>query len=207
LSDAINSIKNEIKRRADEEAKKIISNADGEAQKILRTAKEKAERIRTETVKTEVTTMRKKIIGSAQLDGRKTIINAKEEALSKTFDKVNEKLIDIATQKDKKFKYEEILFKLIKEAALGIDEKKIVVAANKKDLRYISSNFSSIKRKLEKELGYKLELNIMKEPQHIIGGIIVYNVDKTKIFNNTLDGRLMGLKGSMRGEISKVLFE
>ncbi|MCZ2845699.1 MAG: V-type ATP synthase subunit E family protein [Candidatus Bathyarchaeota archaeon] len=207
MSDAINSIKNEIKRRADEESKKIISNADGEAQKVLHAAKEKAERIRTETVKTEVTTMRKKIIGSAQLDGRKTIINAKEEALSKTFDKVNEKLIDIANRKDRKFKYEEILFKLIKEAVLKIDEKKILVAANKKDLSYISSNLSSIKRKLEKELGYKLELTIMKEPRYIIGGIIVYNVDKTKIFNNTLDGRLMGLKDSMRGDISKVLFE
>ena len=207
MSDAIKSIKNEIKRRADEESKKIISNADGEAQKVLSTAKERAEKIRAETVKTEVITMRRKIIGSAQLDGRKTIINAKEEALSKIFDKVNEKLIDVANRKDKKFKYEDILFKLIKEAALGIDEKKIVVAANKKDLSYISSNLSSIKRKLEKELGYKLDLTIMKEPQHIIGGIIVFNADKTKKYNNTLDGRLMELKDSMRGEISKVLFE
>jgi V/A-type H+-transporting ATPase subunit E len=207
LSVAINSIRDEIKRRAEEESKKIISNADGEAQKVLSAAKEKAERIRTETVKTEVTTMRRKIIGSAQLDGRKTIINAKEEVLSKTFDKVNEKLINIANRKDKKFKYEEILFKLIKEAVLKIDEKKILVTANKKDLSYISSNLSSIKRKLEKELGYKLDLTIMKEPRDIIGGIIVYNADKTKIFYNTLDGRLMGLKDSMRGEISKVLFE
>jgi len=207
LSVAINSIKDEIKRRTEAELKKIISNADEEVQKVLRAAKEKAERVRTETVKTEVTTMRRKIIGSTQLDGRRTIINAKEEALSKAFDKVNEKLIDIANRKDKKFKYEEILFKLIKEAVLKIDEKKILVAANKRDLSYISSNLSTIKRKLEKELGYKLDLTIMKEPRHIIGGIIVNNADKTKIFNNTLDGRLMGLKGSMRGEISKALFE
>ncbi len=207
MSEAIDSIKNEIRRRAEKESKDILKIANQEAQTILQTSKDKADRILTETVKGEVATMKRKIIGSAQLEGRKMLINAREEVLSNIFKDTKERLINVANRKDKKYKYEEILLGLIKEAATKIDEEKLIISANKRDSSYISSNLNSIKRKLNKELGHNLDLVILKEPQDLIGGVIVFNSNRTKIFNNTLEGRLLSLQSSMRGQISKILIE
>ena len=78
-------MQNEIWRRAQQESKKILSEAKKEAQRLINSSKDRSEKIRIEKIKPEAATMRRKIIGSAELDGRKAIINAKEEILSKVF--------------------------------------------------------------------------------------------------------------------------
>jgi V/A-type H+-transporting ATPase subunit E len=207
LSKAVDSIKEEILRRAITESKDIISNAEKDAKEIIDAAKDRAKRIRQEIIDPEVDSIRRNIIGSAMLEGRRSLIRAKNEALLKIFDNAKDKLSNISNRRDKNFKYDEIIFNLIKEAVLGIDEKKILVSANKKDLSYINSNLSSIKRKLKKEFGYEVDLKVMKEPYDFIGGVIAYNANKTKIFRNTLEGRLENLQGILRGKVGKNLFE
>lgn len=202
----ISSMQNEIQRRAQQESEKTLSEARKEAQRIINSSKDRSEKIRIEKIKPEAATMRRKIIGSAELDGRKSIINAKEEILSKVFDFTEERLQKIAQGKDKGVNYEEIIFEMIKEAASKIDEDKLLIAGNKTDHSYLSSKLSSIKQKLGKELNRKFDLEIIKEPHNYTGGIIIYNADKTKIYNNTIEGRLLELQSRMRGRISKDLF-
>ncbi|MCW4033081.1 MAG: V-type ATP synthase subunit E family protein [Candidatus Bathyarchaeota archaeon] len=202
----ISSMQDEIQRRAQQESEKILSEAKKEAQKIINSSKNRSEKIRTEKIKPEAATMRRKIIGSAELDGRKAIINAKEEILSKVFVFTKERLQKIAQGKDKDVNYEEIIFNMIKEAASEIDEVKLLISANKTDHSYLPSKLSSIKQELDKELNRKFDLEIIKEPHDYIGGIIVYNADKTKSYNNTIEGRLLELQSRMRGRISKDLF-
>jgi V/A-type H+-transporting ATPase subunit E len=199
-------MQNEIQRRAQQESKKILSEAKKEAQGIINSSKDRSEKIRVEKIKPEAATMRRKIIGSAELDGRKSIINAKEEILSKVFDFTRERLQKIAQGKDKEFNYEEIIFNMIKEAALKIDEDRLMIAANKTDHSHLSSKLSSIKQKLSKELNRKVDLEIVKDPHDYIGGVIVYNANRKKIYNNTIEGRLSELRSRMRGIISKDLF-
>jgi len=199
-------MQNEIWRRAQQESKKILSEAKKEAQRLINSSKDRSEKIRIEKIKPEAATMRRKIIGSAELDGRKAIINAKEEILSKVFVFTKERLQKIAQGKDKDVNYEEIIFNMIKEAASEIDEDKLLISANETDHSYLSSKLSSIKQKLDKELNRKFDLEIIKEPHDYIGGIIAYNVDKTKIYNNNIEGRLLELQSRMRGRISKDLF-
>jgi V/A-type H+-transporting ATPase subunit E len=206
LTETISSMQNEIQRRAQQESKKILSEAKKEAQGIINSSKDRSEKIRVEKIKPEAATMRRKIIGSAELDGRKSIINAKEEILSKVFDFTRERLQKIAQGKDKEFNYEEIIFNMIKEAALKIDEDRLMIAANKTDHSHLSSKLSSIKQKLSKELNRKVDLEIVKDPHDYIGGVIVYNANRKKIYNNTIEGRLSELRSRMRGIISKDLF-
>jgi V/A-type H+-transporting ATPase subunit E len=206
LTETIGSMQNEIQRRAQQESKKILSEAKKEVQSIITSSKDRAEKIRVEKIKPEAATMRRKILGSAELDGRKSIINAKEEILLKVFDFTRERLQKIAQGKDKEFNYEEIIFNMIKEAALRIDEDKLMIATNKTDHSHLSSKLSSIKQKLSKELNRKFDLEIVKDPHDYIGGVIVYNANRTKIYNNTIEGRLSELQGRMRGRISKDLF-
>ena len=199
-------MQNEIQRRAQQESEKILSEAKKEAQRIINSSKDRSEKIRMEKIKPEAATMRRKIIGSAELDGRKSIINAKEEILSKVFDFTEERLRKIAQGKDEDVNYEEIIYNMIKEAVSEIDEDKLLIAANKTDHSYLSSKLSSIKQKLSKELNRKFDLEIIKEPHNYTGGIIVYNASKKKIYYNTIEGRLLGLQSRMRGRISKDLF-
>ena len=206
MSENISVMKEEIRRRAEEESKNTVSNSKKEAQKIVSSAKDRANKVRTEKVKPEAVTMRRKIIGLAELEGRRSAINAKEEVLSKVFEGTKNRLDKIARHEDKNIEYDEILFKMIKEAASEIGEEKLLITANKSDLSYISSNLSSITQKLKKELGSEVNLTIIKEPQNYIGGVVVYNGDRNKIFNNTLKGRLSQVQGTMRGRISKNLF-
>lgn len=202
----ISSMQNEIQRRAQQESEKILSEGKKEAQRIINSSKDRSEKIRMEKIKPEAATMRRKIIGSAELDGRKSIINAKEEILSKVFDFTEERLQKIAQGKDEDVNYEEIIYNMIKEAVSEIDEDKLLIAANKTDHSYLSSKLSSIKQKLSKELNRKFDLEIIKEPHNYTGGIIVYNASKNKIYYNTIEGRLLELQSRMRGRISKDLF-
>jgi vacuolar-type H+-ATPase subunit E/Vma4 len=82
----------------------------------------------------------------------------------------------------------------------------LMIATNKTDHSHLSSKLSSIKQKLSKELNRKFDLEIVKDPHDYIGGVIVYNANRTKIYNNTIEGRLSELQGRMRGRISKDLF-
>jgi len=190
-----------------EESKNTLSNAEQEAKKIISSAKSRGDKIQTEIIKPEVATMRRRIIGSAELEGRRMEIKTKEEVLSEIFGTAKENLSRIASRKDKKINYDEILFKLIKEAASEIGEKKLLITANKNDLSFISSNLNTIKQKLKKELGFEVDLTVMNESQNCIGGIIVYNSNKSKTFFNTLEGRLLKSSSTLRGNISKMLFE
>ena len=207
MSENIDSMKKEIHRRAMEELKNISSNAEQEAKKILSSAKGRGDKIRMEIIKPEVATMKRRIIGSAELEGRRMSIKTKEEVLSEIFDAVKDNLSRIANRKDNKINYDEIIFKLIKEAVSEIGEKRLLITANKKDLSYISSNLSPIKQKLKKELGYSVDLTLMTQHQDCIGGVIVHNSNKSKTFYNTLEGRLLKLRSTSRGKISKMLFE
>ena len=207
MSEGIVSMKKEIHRRAIEESKSILSYAEQEAKKILSSAKERGDKIRMDIIKPEATTMRRRILGSAELEGRRITIKTKEEVIFEVFDAVKDSLSRVANRKDEKFNYDEIFFKLIKEAASEIDEKKLLITANKNDLSFITSNLNSMKQRLKKELGHEVDLTIMDEPYNCIGGVIVYNSDKSKTFYNTLEGRLLNLRSTLRGKISKILFE
>jgi V/A-type H+-transporting ATPase subunit E len=205
LSEALEVIKSEIIKRSREEAEKIISEAKKKAEETINSAERKAEEILAKSIKPEIAVMRKRILGAAQLEGRKMILKAKDEAISKVFNIVEEKLRKIVNGEDKEHKYEDILFKLIKEAASKIDEKELIITSNEQTLAYLNNNLKEIENKLKNE-GFEVKLKIENSPCNCIGGIIAYNNSKTKIFYNLLEGRLLKLKGSLRGKIAEILF-
>ncbi|MEM3552403.1 MAG: V-type ATP synthase subunit E family protein [Candidatus Bathyarchaeia archaeon] len=193
-------------KRSRDEAEKIISEAKKKAEEIINSAEKKAEDILAKSIKPEIAVMRKRILGAAQLEGRKMILKAKDEAISKVFNIVEEKLKEIASGKNKEHKYEDILFKLIKEAASKIEEKELIITSNEQTLTYLSNNLKEIEDKLKSELGFEVKLKIENNPCNCIGGVIVYNKDKTKIFYNLIEGRLLKLKETLRGKIGEILF-
>jgi len=206
LSEALEVIKSEIIRRSREEAEKIISEAKKKAEEIINSAEKKAEDILAKSIKPEIIVMRKRILGAAQLEGRKMILKAKDEAISKVFSIVEEKLKQITSGKDKEYNYEDILFKLLKEAASKIEEKELIVTSNEQTLSYLNNHLKEIENRLGNELGFEVKLKTENNPCNCLGGVIVYNKDKTKIFYNLLEGRLLKVKEALRGKVAEILF-
>jgi len=206
LSSAVEAIKSEILKRSQTEAQKIISEAEKKAEEILSSAEKKAKEVLEKSIKPEIAVMRKRVLGAARLEGRKAVLQAKDEVLSKVFGLVEERLKRIVEGKDPEYKYEEILFGLLKEAASKIGEEELIVTSNKKTLNYLNRNLEEIKEELKRSLGYDFNLKVENSPYDCIGGVVVYNPKKTKLFYNTLDGRLFELKSKLRGEVAKTLF-
>ncbi len=157
----------------------------------------------TNSVKPEVEVMKRRILGSAMLEGRKMMLKIKYEIVLNVLNSVEEKLRRIANKEEKSIDYDKILFNLLKEAITRIDEDEVTVSSNKKDLSYITSNLKKIESQLSKTLNRKVKLILQKKPKNYIGGVTVQTKDGKKIFNNTLDGRLLSLRDSLRGKILK----
>nr|NIM45687.1 hypothetical protein [Nitrososphaeria archaeon] len=76
-------IKSEIAKRADEEAEKIISEAELKAKEIISSAEVKANEVMAASVKPEIEVMKRRILGSAMLEGRKMMLKMKYEVVLK----------------------------------------------------------------------------------------------------------------------------
>jgi len=207
LSESLQVLIDELHRRSAEEIKKIKSEAEAEAQKIIEDAKERAERLFLEKVSAELPTLRNKILGSVEGEARTKILLEKDRIVKRAFELAKETLIAIAEGKSGEYKYDEILYQLIKEAAVKLGEKELYIIANEKDKKLLSSNITSFQKRLSEELGDVYTIEIEPETINVIGGVIIRNKDRTKIYNNTFDGRLRTTEDRLRGILGKILFK
>ena len=204
MSEALELIKSEITRRAREESEKIIMDAEREAQSILSKAEAKAREVMMASVKPEVEVMRRRILGSAMLEGRKMMLKAKHELVLKVLNAAEEKLRRIA-EGGGGVDYGEVLFHLLKEAVSGLGEEEVQVSANERDRSYLNRNLDRIGERLSRELGRRVKLTVVDNPLNCIGGVVVKSKDGLRLFNNTLDGRLLKMREALKGKILGVI--
>ncbi|MCS7116675.1 MAG: V-type ATP synthase subunit E family protein [Nitrososphaerota archaeon] len=197
-------IKEGIRQRASAQIRQILSSAEEEAKKIIMSAEEEVKEAVIRISKPEVMIIRRKIIGSALMEGRRTIFNAREEVISRVLEEAKKRLSELATKRSSD--YNNILIGLLKEAIKKIGEKEVIVNGNQKDTDYIKKNLSTITKRIGKELGYDVDIKVDDTPSNCIGGVIVYSKDRTKIFYNTIEGRLAKMYDELRYEVSKKLF-
>jgi len=190
--------------KAVEERNAIISKAEARAERILENARQEEERINSDVdrhlrtiVGSELRAVHDRIVGRANLDGRKMIMEAKMELLDTVFEYAQEKLEAMA--KKGGADYQEIVKKLISEAAEAIGEDELIVSSNKADHGFVKKTLSE----LSKELGVSLRLD--DKPIETMGGVIVKNQRSTKVYYNTLEGRLSKVRGSKASEVAEKL--
>ncbi|MEM1524924.1 MAG: V-type ATP synthase subunit E family protein [Nitrososphaerales archaeon] len=205
MSSGFEFIKQGIKQRASAQIQQILLSAEEEAKKIIINAENEVKEAVMRISKPEVMIIRKKILGSALVEGRKAILNAREEMISKVFEEAKKRLFELANKRSSE--YNTILIELLKEAIKKIGEKEVIVSGNQKDIDYLKKNLNTIIKKISKELGYDVGIKVNDVPYNCMGGVIVYNPNKTKVFYNTIEGRLIGMYDELRYGISKKLFE
>jgi len=191
----------EIIAEAEKRAKEIVDEARERVRKILLEGRETQMRI----TGTDLKAVRDKILGEAEQEGHRKVMGAREEVISKIFSEVEKRLRVIAEGKDKSVDYHEVLLKLISEAASAVGEKELVIAVDKRDRRYLTRALRRIKGATSKALGYNVKLIAEKEPIDCLGGVVLYDRSKRKIFYDTLEGRLQRARSKMGAEVAKVL--
>ncbi len=190
--------------KAVEERNSIISKAEARAELILENARQEEVRIKSDVdrhlrtiVGSELRAVHDRIVGRANLDGRKMVMEVKMELLDTVFEYAREKLEAMA--KKGGADYQEVVKKLISEAVEAIGEDELIVSSNKADNSFLKKILSE----LTKELGVSLRLDA--KPIDAMGGVIVKNQRGTKVYYNTLEGRLSKVRGSKASEVAEKL--
>jgi V/A-type H+-transporting ATPase subunit E len=147
---------------------------------------------------------RDRIIGNAQLEGRKNLLLARQDLLTRVFDEVLERLRGIEGRDDAKFDKGEVLIALIKEAAAAVGGEEFIISGNEADLKYLKKNLGNVRKALKQSVG-ESKVSLDSEPFDTGGGVVVKNSDGTKTYYNTFEGRLATVKAKLESEIAEKL--
>lgn len=194
-----------------ERRKEVVSRAEERAESILEAAEKDCKRIKAESekqvlniVSSELRAVRDRIVGGVELEGRKLLMLARDELSSSVFDEVETRLREISEGRDESIDFGEILVKLITEATSTMGGEEFIVEANGRDLKYLQKHLKKIKAGMEKVLdGGSLQLD--SKPIPTMGGVVVRNRDGTKIYYNTLEGRIKNVRSRIEAEVAKTL--
>jgi vacuolar-type H+-ATPase subunit E/Vma4 len=190
--------------KAVEERNTILSKAEARAERIIENARQEETRIRNDTerhlrtiVGSELRAVHDRIVGRANLDGRKKIMEAKMTLLDNVFESAQERLDAMAKKGGED--YQEVVKMLVSEAAEAIREDELIVSSNKADQAFLKKTLSE----LSKEMGVSFKLD--SKSVDTMGGVIVKNPRATKVYYNTLEGRLTKVSQSKASEVAEKL--
>jgi V/A-type H+-transporting ATPase subunit E len=104
-------------------------------------------------------------------------------------------------------KYEKSLIRLVSEAADAIQMNNLEVLSNRRDQTVLRNELPELKKKLQKRKGKLFDIQLAEEALDSVGGVVVRDKDKKRIFNNTIEARLANAKKQLGNSIFGDLFE
>jgi V/A-type H+/Na+-transporting ATPase subunit E len=156
------------------------------------TAEEVAKILETSVKQSE--SVKRQIVGAAELDTRNDQLKALEKAVTEVFDSAVAHI-----SKSSGSDYEKPLERLVEEGVNAIGPR-AKVQCSSRDRKVVSS----VIRKLDRE-GSKLTLE--SEPIETIGGVVLTSTDGTVRFDNTFEARLERMRPTLRKEVAAMLTE
>jgi len=188
--------RNQFLVEAKERAERITAKAEEERNRIVEQTNKSIEGI----VGSELRAVHDRIVGKAQLEGRKRLLEARMEVLDAVKTQALQELKSLATGKREDTDYSEMLIKLIVEADEAMREDEYVITANKRDLGHLKKSLDKVKEALN---GKKVKLG--EAPADTLGGVIVTTVKEAKTMENTLETRLETANSRLQTEIAQML--
>ena len=211
MSESSMELEAQLIERIVEQRKQFLKDADNEVEKIVGSAMEEVARINANSeaeilslIGSDLNAAKDRIIGNAQLEGRKNLLLARQTILTGVYDEVMERLTGIARRDDTDFDKGGILIALIKEAAEEVGGEEFIVSGNEADLDYLGKNLGNVSMALKQSIG-ESKVSLDSEPLDIGGGVVVRNSDGTKTYYNTFEGRLASVRARIESEIAESL--
>lgn len=180
--------RNAILAKAQEKVDKINAGMEAEKKRIEEITEQAIQNV----IGGELRAVHDRVVGGAQLQGRKIIMEARTEVVAKVFDLVGEEVRKIAEGP----KYNEYLEKLAIESVTKLNED-CIVYANEADAKHLTSVMEKL------AVGVKVKVEV--SPVDIVGGISLVSMDGTKTITNTLDSRLNNAKEKLTAEVAETL--
>jgi len=180
--------RNEILADAKEMAAKITEKADAENKRIEAQTNQAIENI----IGGELRAVHDRIVGGAQLLGRKEVMEARTVVIAKVFEKAIAEVKSLIEGPG----YNEYLVKMAVESVSTLNED-CIVYANEKDAKYLKSNMEQL------ALGVKVKVET--SPVDIAGGVSVINLEGTKSIYNTVEARLKAAENRLTAEVAEKL--
>ncbi len=182
------SVEFEAEVLADLEAGRTETLARVEA--VRKETKEAVSKI-LETSTKQAESVRRQIIGTAELEARNAQLKLVEKAVNEAFD-LAMKQVSTASGAQ----YERAIATLIQEG-LEVIGQRAKVRCTSKDKREVSSAI--------KKLSAKAKVSFDDEPVETIGGVILTTPDGSVRFDNTFEARLERMKPILRKEVASTL--
>lgn len=211
MSESSMELEAQLIERIVEQRKQLLKDADNEVEKIVESAVETVAKINSDSeveilslIGSDLNAAKDRIIGNAQLEGRKNLLLARQAILTGVFDEALERLKGISKRDDADFDKGETLIALIKEGAASVGGEEFIVSGNEADLKYLKKNLGNVSMALKQSIG-KSRVRLDSEPLDIVGGVVVRNSDGTKTYHNTFEGRLASVRARIESEIAESL--
>lgn len=195
----LNNLTSKILNDAEEKKNYILADAEAQkdriiSKKINRAEADKEEIITKANIEAEVKKAR--IISNAKLSVRNDMLRAKQDVISKVFNKAIEKLQNISRDEYKSY-IESTL------RALELEGEEIIII-NEIDKDIFSNEFLEALNKELESKGKKGSITLNMEGK-FNGGFIL---DRNGIqINNTFEALINSLRGELEFEVNKVLFD
>jgi V/A-type H+-transporting ATPase subunit E len=200
IKKGLTALATEILEDVRKEAEEAISEAEKDGKDVLLTAKDEANRqyaTITNKAKTEAEAESRKIESLTNVEVRNRLLQKKEDLVNAAFDKALQQLSAFVETQE----YVDYLLGLIKETAIELNSKELILHLNARDMEKVKRNDLA---RLSEELGVKLKL--AEKEENFMGGCRLQTTDKRMICDNTIENRLQQLKPSLRMEVAKILF-
>jgi V/A-type H+-transporting ATPase subunit E len=200
IKKGLTALATEILEDVRKEAEEAISEAEKDGKDVLLTAKDEANRqyaTITNKAKTEAEAESRKIESLTNVEVRNRLLQKKEDLVNAAFDKALQQLSAFVETQE----YVDYLLGLIKETAIELNSKELILHLNARDREKVKRNDLA---RLSEELGVKLKL--AEKEENFMGGCRLQTTDKRMICDNTIENRLQQLKPSLRMEVAKILF-
>jgi len=187
------------------EADVIISGAQKQkqAKQIEDEARQKAKGIEEDIIKDarrKAEQEKRRIVADGVIKAKKARLKAREEVISKAFEKAEEELEKIP----KKPEYASILEGLVKQACIEIGGGDLEVSVREEDVSIID-DISKIARDVENETKVKTDVSLVGTDIGSPGTVVKTRDGRVEVVN-TFATRLQRMRPALRSEIARILF-
>lgn len=192
-------LRQKILEEARQQAKAIVRRAENEAADILNAAKaeaEKKERVATEKAYKEAEERKKRLLASADLEGKKQILQVKQDIVGEAFAKAIEKMSSLPAQQ-----YIDIITSIALEAVSSGTEE-IILSKKDRDA-YGADIIKAINSGLSNK-GIKGAVKLSEATRDIKGGFILRSEDIE--INNSFDAIIKMRRDELELEVVNALF-
>lgn len=201
---SIEALRLEIRKAAEEEAKRILEDAEQKAKSILNDAEQKTKSIIEKKIQETMKKLeeREKVeLAIARIDGRKKVLDIKSKYLEAVLKEAENRLNKLPLENPELYK--NVLSNFIIEGIKNLEGTKFVIKITQRDRSIINDVISTVKSKFKENI----EITVSPEPLNASGGVVVYTEDMKLYYINTFESRLMKFKSENRGQILDILLK